>query len=140
MQSRCKYQASSLSRWVRRPCRPRTLPVVAPLKADQQIHSTPWRHRMTKRRLVMSVKTLLATTRHGLIHATCDEHERWSVATLLTDQMVTCLAADPLIRAVLYAGTQGNGVLRSADGGQTWQPAGLAGQMVKALAVSRIQP
>ena len=88
----------------------------------------------------MSVKTWLATTRHGLVHATCDAHERWSVAALLTDQMVTCLAADPLNRAVVYAGTQGNGVLRSADGGQTWHSAGLAGQIVKALAVSQTQP
>ncbi len=98
------------------------------------------RHRMTKRRLVMSVKALLATTRHGLVQATCDAHERWSVAALLSDQMVTCLAADPLNRMVVYAGTQGNGVLRSADGGQTWHAAGLAGRIVKALAVSPTQP
>ena len=58
---------------------------------------------------------------------------------LLTDQDVRCLAADPLNPHVIYAGTQGQGVLRSSDGGKTWRPAGLAGQTVKALAASRTQ-
>lgn len=106
----------------------RALPLWLPHSAPTSSYTVlASRHRVTKRRCVMSVKTWLATTRHGLVHATCDAHERWSVAALLTDQMVTCLAADPLNRAVVYAGTQGNGVLRSADGGQTWHPAGLAG-------------
>ncbi len=36
----------------------------------------------------------------------------------------------------LYAGTQGRGVFRSDDGGEAWQPAGLSGAIVKALAVA----
>src|SRR5215469_15613842 len=88
----------------------------------------------------MSLNTFLATTGHGLAYATRGLNDEWSVEFLLTDQDVRCLAADPLKPNVLYAGTQGNGVLRSDDGGKTWRPAGLAGQIVKALAASRIQP
>ena len=60
--------------------------------------------------------------------------------TVLADQDVRCLAADPFDPQVIYAGTQGDGLVRSADRGQTWQPAGLAGQVVKAVAASPHQP
>lgn len=36
----------------------------------------------------------------------------------------------------VYAGTQGDGVFRSDDGGESWQRAGLAGAVVKAFAVA----
>ncbi|HEY7348624.1 MAG TPA: hypothetical protein VH599_09950 [Ktedonobacterales bacterium] len=88
----------------------------------------------------MSVKTFLATTGHGLACATRAANGAWSVEALLTDQVLCCLVADPLNPQALYAGTAGQGVLRSQDGGKTWQPAGLAGQIVKALAISRTQP
>ena len=87
----------------------------------------------------MSVKTFLATTGHGLALATCSKHDAWSVEVLLTEQDVRCLAADPLNPEIVYAGTQGHGVLRSNDRGKTWRSVGLAGQIVKALAVSRTQ-
>src|SRR5262249_9655624 len=64
----------------------------------------------------------------------------WDVEFLLGDQDVRCLASDPLHSTVAYAGTQGRGVLRSADGGKTWRPAGLDGRIVKSLAVSRTEP
>src|SRR5262249_17796843 len=51
-----------------------------------------------------------------------------------------CLASDPHRSGVVYAGTQGSGVLRSDDQGKTWRPAGLDRQIVKALAVSRTEP
>ncbi len=88
----------------------------------------------------MSVNTFLATTGHGLARATPGQGDEWQVEVLLTEQDVRCLAANPLHPEIIYAGTQGNGVLRSNDGGKTWQSVGLAGQIVKALAVSRIQP
>lgn len=56
------------------------------------------------------------------------------------EQDVRCLAADPLNPNMVYAGTQGNGVLRSSDGGQTWKAAGLSGRVIKALAVSQVVP
>lgn len=64
----------------------------------------------------------------------------WKVDFLIADQDVRCLAADPHRSNVVYAGTQGNGILRSADGGVTWRPAGLAGRSVKSLAASRAEP
>lgn len=41
---------------------------------------------------------------------------------------------------MVYAGTRGSGVLRSEDAGKSWGSAGLAGRVVKALAVSRTEP
>src|SRR5215472_17740017 len=87
----------------------------------------------------MSVKTFLATTGHGLASATRGPNDEWSVEVLLTEQDVRCLAADPLNPEIIYAGTQGHGVLRSNDRGKTWRSVGLAEQIVKALAVSRTQ-
>ena len=88
----------------------------------------------------MSTSIFLATTGQGLARASRADDSNWSVEFLLADQGVRCLAADPLNPNVVYAGTQGNGVLKSSDGGKTWQPAGLAGRIVKAVAVSRVEP
>ncbi len=88
----------------------------------------------------MSVNTFLATTGHGLARATPVSNDEWQVEFLLTEQDVRCLAADPLNPEIIYAGTQGNGVLRSNDRGKTWRSVGLAGQVVKALAISHSQP
>lgn len=86
------------------------------------------------------MKTFLAITSQGLASATGGQNDAWSVEMLLADQVVTCLAVDPLNPQVLSVGTQGRGVLRSNDGGKTWQPAGLAGHHIKALAASPTQP
>jgi len=88
----------------------------------------------------MNVSTFLATTGHGLARATRVLNDEWQVESPLTDQDIRCLAADPSHSTMVYAGMQGNGVLRSNDAGKTWQPVGLAGQIVKALAISRTQP
>jgi len=82
----------------------------------------------------------LATTRHGLVHASRAANGEWTVERLLDGQDVRCLAADPCDQHVIYAGSQGQGVLRSDDCGTTWRPAGLAGQIVTALALSRAAP
>src|SRR6266704_2882375 len=83
------------------------------------------------------VDNFLATTGHGIARAEYVATTQWSVEFLLLDQDVRCLAADPLNPEVVYAGTQGNGVLRSRDRGKTWRPCGLSRQVVKALAMSR---
>src|SRR6266567_1308272 len=88
----------------------------------------------------MSMNTFLATTSQGLARASQSASGEWSVEFLLSEQDVRCLAADPLNSRVIYAGTQGQGVLRSEDGGKTWRSVGLAGHIVKALAASRTQP
>ncbi len=84
-------------------------------------------------------KVFLATTALGLARAAIADGA-WSVSRVLPDQQVTCLAADPLRPNVIYAGTQGDGVLRSDDAGLTWRPAGSPGQIVKALAASPTEP
>ncbi len=85
-------------------------------------------------------KTILAVDGQTIRRASCDPQGNWPVETVLDGQKACCLAADPQNRAVVYAGTNGNGLFRSADGGQTWQAAGLAGQIVKAVAVSPHEP
>ncbi len=82
----------------------------------------------------------VATTGHGVAVASRGPGGGWSVERALAGHDVRCLAADPVRRGVVFAGTQGTGVLRSADGGRRWEPAGLDGRIVKALAVSRIEP
>ncbi|GAB4530002.1 MAG: glycosyl hydrolase [Anaerolineae bacterium] len=89
---------------------------------------------MTQERL------FLAVTGSGLARAECDMTGNWLVDHLLEGQDVRCMAADPLNRGVVYAGTQGNGVLVSRDMGQSWKTAGLAGHIVKSLAVSQHEP
>jgi hypothetical protein len=64
----------------------------------------------------------------------------WSVEFLLEGANVRCLAADPHNPKVVYAGTQGNGVLRSEDRGKTWQWSGMEGHIVKSIAVSPSEP
>lgn len=88
----------------------------------------------------MTTKTFIATTGTGLARAEWDTSSDGSVEFLLTDQDVRCLAADPHHPDVVYAGTQGNGVLRSDDRGKSWRSAGLAGHIVKALASSPHRP
>jgi len=88
----------------------------------------------------MNSKVFVATTGRGIARAALGDDGDWSVTTLLSDQDVRCLAVDGHNLGVLFAGTQGQGVLRSDDGGQTWRNIGLAGQVVKSLAVSPTEP
>jgi len=84
---------------------------------------------------------LLAMTDRGVARALTQQADgAWSVEVSLADQDIRCLAADPARPNVVYAGAQGAGVLRSDDGGVTWQSSGLAGSIVKSLAVSHAVP
>jgi photosystem II stability/assembly factor-like uncharacterized protein len=80
--------------------------------------------------------TFIATTGDNLARATRTTNGAWSVETLLPETQVNCFAARAHDPNVVYAGTQGNDVLRSEDCGKTWQPAGMEGQVVKSLAAS----
>ena len=86
-----------------------------------------------------NTKVFLAVTGRGLSRASCS-NGLWNVEFRLNDQGldIRCLAADPAHPQIVYAGTQGQGVLRSDDGGFSWQPAGLTGRIIKSLAVSNI--
>ncbi len=84
----------------------------------------------------MDSKILIGGIRNGIARAECGRSGAWQVEHLLPGQDVRCLAADPRQPHILYAGTQGQGVMSSRDFGQTWHPAGLAGRIVKSIAVS----
>ncbi|HSR33128.1 MAG TPA: hypothetical protein VLY63_21395 [Anaerolineae bacterium] len=83
---------------------------------------------------------LLATTDSGLVRAEHGANGGWSVASLLEGEPLRCIASVPQQPRTLYAGTRGHGVLRSDDWGQTWQPAGMANQIVTSLATSPHDP
>ncbi|MGA7731092.1 MAG: hypothetical protein WCD37_07445 [Chloroflexia bacterium] len=85
-------------------------------------------------------RIFISTTGGGISRAACDGNGSWHVESLLRDQRVVCLTADPLNAGRVYAGTQGNGVLRSDDAGKTWRACGLTGHIIKAIAASRTQP
>jgi photosystem II stability/assembly factor-like uncharacterized protein len=53
---------------------------------------------------------------------------------------VRCLAADPLAPHKSYAGTQGQGVLRSDDAGLNWRGVSLDGWVVTSIAISALVP
>jgi photosystem II stability/assembly factor-like uncharacterized protein len=53
---------------------------------------------------------------------------------------VAVLAIDPLDSNTVYAGTQGAGVYRSANGGRTWQPAGPFGGGTGGVALLAVAP
>jgi photosystem II stability/assembly factor-like uncharacterized protein len=87
----------------------------------------------------MPETTFIATNGQGLARAS-NANGRWQVEHRLPGQVIRCLAADPTQPGVAYAGTDQDGVLRSADAGRTWQPAGLGGRAIRALAVSQAVP
>lgn len=85
-------------------------------------------------------RIFLATMGTGIARAEENLSGNWTVESRLTDCNIVCLAGDPLNANVVYAGTRGNGILRSDDCGRTWRPNGLEGQIVKSIAVSRTEP
>jgi hypothetical protein len=85
-------------------------------------------------------KIFISTSGSSLARAECGANGHWSVEHLLENENVRCLAADPHNPHRVYAGTQKNGVLRSEDRGQTWQPSGMDKHVVKAIAVSPAEP
>jgi hypothetical protein len=84
-------------------------------------------------------RTFISTSGSRVARAEC-ANGHWSVDFLLEGINVRCLAADLHNENIVYAGTQGNGVLRSDDRGKTWKPSGMQGHLVKAIAVSPAEP
>jgi len=78
----------------------------------------------------------LSVADRQVVRAVCGADGSWQVEPTLTGLTVTTIAADPTDSRTLYAGTQTDGIYRSTDQGQTWQPWGLAGQAVKSIAAS----
>lgn len=84
----------------------------------------------------MSDRILLASTWDNVARAERLADGQWMVDYILEGRDVRCMAVDPCSPATVYAGTDGQGVLRSDDRGETWRQAGLEGQVVKSLAAS----
>jgi len=82
----------------------------------------------------------MSTTGPGIARAAFSDGNRWTVDNLLHDVQVNCLASDPLQTGAVYAGTSGDGILRSDDRGMTWHNIGLRGADVRALAASLHDP
>lgn len=78
----------------------------------------------------------MATTGAGVVRAGSRGGERWAVDEVLRGGEITCLAVDPQRAGVVYAGTRGEGILRSEDCGEHWRTVGMEGQVVKAIAAS----
>ena len=85
----------------------------------------------------------------GHIFSSLDEGRRWELAGrpgTRADFVVQSLAVDPRDARTLYAAgwtldpAAGGGVFRSTDGGHSWQPAGLSGHAVRALALAPSSP
>jgi photosystem II stability/assembly factor-like uncharacterized protein len=73
----------------------------------------------------------------GSLLVSSDDGQTWAVSgTGLAGRVVYTIAQSPLQPALYYAGTDA-GLYRSADGGATWAPAGLAGQAVTAVIADR---
>ena len=88
----------------------------------------------------MNSKVFISTTGRGIARAALGDDGEWSLAELLPDRDVRCLAVDRHNPGVIFAGTQGQGVLRSDDAGQTWRLSGMDGCIIKSLAVSPHNP
>ncbi len=82
------------------------------------------------------MSVFISSTGNGLARAEQLPDGGWTVERTLEGRYVHCLAKDLAQPGVVYAGVQDQGVWRSQDSGRTWQPAGLSGQVVKAITVS----
>jgi hypothetical protein len=83
----------------------------------------------------MNSKQVFTCDDEGIRRAARGDNGGWHVTQAASGYQATCLATDPAHPQRLYAGTR-TGVLRSDDGGQSWRECGMAGHIVKALAVS----
>ena len=88
----------------------------------------------------MKSRVFISAAERGITRATLGNDGQWSVAELLADRDVSCLAVDGQNPGIVFAGTQGQGVLRSDDAGQTWRPSGMDGWIIKSLAVNLHNP
>ena len=69
----------------------------------------------------MQGRALVAATDNGIAVARQGDDGTWEVTEALGGHDVQCLAVDRLRPHRVYAGTEGEGVLRSDDGGSTWR-------------------
>jgi hypothetical protein len=85
--------------------------------------------RMTTRIYITTGKELAILTERG---------DGWEAELKLVGRATQCVAVDPLNPLRIYCGTFSDGLWLSADGGETWSPAGegIARRAVMSVAVS----
>ncbi len=76
----------------------------------------------------------------GMTRAELGSDGEWRTEVVGDGYDVRCLAVDPQRPNVIYAGTQGQGLLVSEDRGRTWARSALGDKIVKAIAVSPHDP
>jgi photosystem II stability/assembly factor-like uncharacterized protein len=95
-----------------------------------------------------SAGTLYLGTSDGHIFASEDRGRQWQLRGRVgtrTDAVISGLTADPRAAGKIYAAAwfreagAGGGVFRSEDGGRSWAPSGLQGEMVRALELAASQ-
>lgn len=79
----------------------------------------------------------MATTGRGIERVERNGGD-WTKSSAWAEADVRCLATSP--DGVALAGTQGDGLFRSDDGGLTWAPSGLDGTIVKSIAFCAADP
>ncbi|MDX1613352.1 MAG: hypothetical protein R3300_03520 [Candidatus Promineifilaceae bacterium] len=85
-------------------------------------------------------KTIVALNYKQLSHARQSSDGSWSSDSARIGHRSTALAVDPNQTEHIYVGTDGHGVLKTEDYGASWTPVGLDGQIVRALAISKLRP
>ena len=76
----------------------------------------------------MGGKTIIALNYKDLAYAKQTDDGAWSTGTAAIGHRTVALAVDPYQPERIYVGTDGHGILRTEDYGETWTPAGLEGQ------------
>ena len=88
----------------------------------------------------MNGKTIIALNYKHLVFARQREDRTWSTGSSSIGFRSVALAVDPHQSDAVYVGTDGHGILKTADYGETWEPIGLSGQIVRAIAISKLRP
>ena len=88
----------------------------------------------------LSRKTIIALNYKHLVYARQANDGSWSTGSSAIGHRSVALAVDPHLPKAIYVGTDGHGILKTIDYGETWSSVGLDGETVRALAISKLQP
>lgn len=88
----------------------------------------------------MSQKTIIALNYKHLVYAKQANDGSWLTGSSLIGHRSVALAVDPNQPDAIYVGTDGHGILKTVNYGETWESVGLSGQIVRALAISKLRP
>jgi photosystem II stability/assembly factor-like uncharacterized protein len=87
----------------------------------------------------MSARAIIALNYKHLVFARQDGNGSWTSGSSEIGHRTTALAVQPNDPNTIYVGTDGKGVLKTDDYGESWTPIGLDGQIVRSLATSKLE-